>query len=199
MQTHSIFLSLAAASIAMATPAAAQDEGGDRVNMVIVYGDDEVQPPANADEIVVVARLPESERFRIPESLRFSSDPANTAWAERVEAFEFVGDFGALSCSPTGAAGYTGCTQELIDIAYGEKREASSVRFGQLIAEARAERLSTIDEDAAIRQAEVEAIEREYLERLERERAAPVGDETLDSPAATADREVEPLALPPES
>ncbi len=194
MTTRHIALSLAAATMAIAAPSAAQDSAGDRVNMVIVYGDDEVQPATNADEIVVVARLPESERFRIPETLRFSDDPSNSAWAERVEAFEFVGDFGTLSCSPTGAAGYTGCTQELIDVAYGEKREASGVRFAQLIAEARAARLSTIDEDAAIRQGEVEAIEREYLERLERERDAPVGDEEVDGAPPQL---VEPLAVPP--
>ncbi len=92
--------------------------------MVIVYGDDDVQPTATADEIVVVARQPESERYRIPRNLRLSDDPANTAWAERVESFELVGDFGTLSCSPTGAGGSTGCTQELIDAAYGEKRES---------------------------------------------------------------------------
>lgn len=182
MQLRAFTLPLAAAIMAATSPALAQDDGGDRVNMVIVYGDDEVQPTATADEIVVVARLPESERYRIPESLRFSDDPSNTAWAQRVESFQFIGDFGTFSCSPTGAGGSTGCTQELIDAAYGEKRESAGVRFGQLIAEARAARLSTIDEDAAIRQEEVEAIEREYLERLERERAAPVGDEVTDAP-----------------
>ena len=182
MKLRSLTLPLAAAIMAAATPAAAQDAGGDRVNMVIVYGDDEVQQTATDGEIVVVARLPESERYRIPETLRFSDDPSNTAWAQRVESFEFAGDFGTFSCSPTGAGGITGCTSELIAAAYGEKGESSEVRFGQLIAEARASRLSTIDEDAAIRQAEVEAIEREYLERLEAERAAPVGDEVTDAP-----------------
>ena len=68
------------------------------------------------------------------------------------------------------------------------------MRFAQLIAEARAARLSTIDEDAAIRQGEVEAIEREYLERLERERDAPVGDEEVDGAPPQL---VEPLAVPP--
>ena len=172
---------LIALATALAAPAMAQDDSGDRVNMVIVYGDDEAPQSTAADEIVVVARLPESERYRIPETLRFSDDPANSAWARRVESFEFIGDFGIFSCSPVGAGGETGCTQELIDAAYGEKRESSEVRFGQLIAEARAARLATIDEDAAIRQQEVEAIEQEYLDRLEAERAAPVGDEEVDA------------------
>ncbi|GMN12937.1 hypothetical protein MTsPCn7_07130 [Altererythrobacter sp. MTPC7] len=199
MHLRSLTLPLAAGIMAASTPALAQDSAGDRVNMVIVYGDDDVQPTANADEIVVVARLPESERYRIPETLRFSDDPSNTAWAQRVESFQFIGDFGTFSCSPTGAGGSTGCTQELIDAAYGERRESSEVRFGQLIAEARAARLATIDEDAAIRQAEVEAIEREYLERLEAERAAPVGDEVVDgSPPPLIDTEGRAIPSAPE-
>ena len=157
---------------AAAAPALAQGED-ERVNMVIVYGDDAC-PPSTADEITVCARKDESERYRIPAPLRFSDDPDNIAWTERVERYETVGEFGAMSCSPTGAGGFTGCTQKLIDAAYDEKREGSDVRFGQLIAEARAARLSTIDEAAAAEQERVEAIEKQYMERLEKEREGTV-------------------------
>ena len=89
-----------------------------------------------------------------------------------------VGASGVNSCSPTGAGGLTGCTLKLVEDAYADKKEHSDVRFGQLIEEARAERLSTIDADAALEQERVESLEREYLERLEREREAPLpGDE----------------------
>ena len=67
---------LAATAALTAIPAAAQDEAGDKVNMVIVYGDDAAPEPV-ANEIVVVARLPEADRFRIPETLRYSDNPAN--------------------------------------------------------------------------------------------------------------------------
>ncbi|WP_435419179.1 hypothetical protein WAB17_06385 [Parerythrobacter aurantius] len=176
---------LVAAMMPFTDPVAAQDDGGDKVRMVILYGDDAV-PAADGDEILVVATLPESERYRIPEVLRSSDDPANTAWARRVESFRFVGDFGILSCSPSGAGGYTGCTQELIDAAFEARANAPGVRFAQLIEAARADRLSTIDEEAAAEQERVEAIERAYMERLERERAgetAPVTDEPLPQPA----------------
>jgi len=172
-----IFATAAIASLialGAGAPAAAQDEAGDKVSMVIAYGDDEVDCPE--DTICVVARMDESERFRIPENLRYSNDPANTAWAKRVESFEYVGKFGAMSCSPSGAAGFTGCTQKMIDAAFA--------RFSQLIAEARAERLSTIDEDAAAEQERVEQIEREYMERIEREREAEVAAEALPQPTA---------------
>lgn len=173
----------AAGTLAVAAPAAAQDSS-ETVRMVIIYGDDE-RPEPIGDEILVVATLPESERYRIPEQLRQSDDPANTAWARRVERFDFVGDFGTLSCSASGAGGFTGCTQELIDAAYDAKRNSSAVRFSQLIEAARAERLSQIDDEAAAEQERVEAIEREYMERLERERAAELPgapDDALPAP-----------------
>lgn len=182
-----------AAFATLAGPAAAQDDPGDQVNMVVVYGDD-VCPQSTDTQIVVCARKDESERYRIPEVLRFSDDPANEAWAERVEELEMVGASGIMSCSPVGAGGATGCTQQLIDAYYREQENSSDVRFGQLIAEAREERLSTIDEAAAAEQARVEQIERQYMERLERERAAPApGEENPeDAPLPTPGADPEP-------
>ena len=171
----------------LASPALAQtpvDTGDESYNMVIVYGDDEC--PQGADgTIVVCARQAESERYRIPESMRFTDGPGTQSWAERVERLEMVGSFGTLSCSPAGAGGVTGCTQQMIAAAYADKENARSVRFSEIIAAQRAERLSTIDEDAERTQAEVEMIEREYMERLEGERDAPVpGEEALPEPEA---------------
>lgn len=166
---------LAAAAFAAASPLAAQTEGGDKVRMVILYGQD-AAPKPQGDEIVVVARLPESERFRIPEDLRFSDNPANQAWINRVEKMEFIGNFGTLSCSAVGVGGATGCTQEMIRNAYADKKASAALRFGQLIAAARAERLSTLDASAAEEQARVEEIEKEYMQRLEKERASEVAD-----------------------
>ncbi|MDN3646940.1 hypothetical protein QWY75_12070 [Pontixanthobacter aestiaquae] len=184
---------LITASVILATPAAAQDDAGDKVNMVIIYGDDEC-PESTEDVINVCARKAEGERYRIPENLRESDSGENVAWAERVESFETVGSFGTMSCSPTGAGGITGCTDQMIKAAYGEKGESKNIRFGQLIEEARAERLATIDEDAAEEQERVEAIEREYLERLEKERDAPLpGDE---GNAAEAEPLPDPNATP---
>lgn len=171
----------------LAAPAQAQDAGIDDVRMSIVYGAD-AAPDCPAGEICVVARLPEEERFRIPPTLRFSDDPANNAWTNRVERLEMMGDFGTLSCSPAGVGGFTGCTQQMIRAAYGDKAEGADVRFSELIARARADRLATIDQAAAEEQTRVEQIEREYMERLERERATelpgerPVAEETATAP-----------------
>lgn len=172
---------LAAFVLVLPGAAIAQDEAGDKVNMVIVYGDDDCPTPEGG-EITVCARKAENERYRIPETLRTSDSPENTAWSQRVESYEFVGAFGALSCDPAGAGGFTGCTQQLINAAYADRAEGSNVRFSQLIEAARAERLSTIDADAAAEQERVEQIEREYLERLERERDQPLPGEVESGP-----------------
>ena len=192
MIRHISALAFAAAAVT-GLPAAAQDEAGDRVNMVIIYGDDEC-PPSAEGEITVCARKAESERYRIPETLRSSRSPENQSWTERVERYETVGNFGIMSCSPTGAGGEAGCTQQMIDAAYRAREESSDVRFGQLIEEAREERLSTIDQEAAEEQARVEQLERAYMEKLERERDGPVpGEPTQDAPSAEQN-----LSVPPE-
>ncbi len=185
---------IALAGLALTLPVSAQaqdtaDAGDDSYNMIIVYGDDEC-PQSTPEQIVVCARKGEAERYRIPETLRFSESPENQSWAERVESFEMVGDFGTMSCSPTGAGGFTGCTQEMINAAYADKANNAGVRFGEIIAAERAKRLSTIDEDAAAEQERVEMIEREYMERLERERAGETpGAESLPQPETTSDPE----------
>ena len=173
-------------------PAAAQDAPGDKVNIVDVFGDDPC-PPSAGDEIVVCRRLDEEERYRIPEALRQSDSPQNQSWSQRVRSFETVGDFGPLSCSPIGLGGELGCSAEMIAAAYEERRTGSGVRASEIIAAQRAERLSTIDAEAAATQERVEELERQYVERLERE-----GREPAAPPASpTTPVIVDPQAIPP--
>jgi hypothetical protein len=183
---------LAASAVIAAAPATAQDKGGDRVNMVIAYDENECPEQTDEGEIVICQILVEAERYRIPSNLRSSDSPNNSARIKQVEKLKYVGDFGTMSCSPTGAGGFTGCTQKFIEAAYKDKEESETIRFTQLIEKARQERLSTIDEDAAAEQKRVEAIEREYLERLERERSAPLPGEVEVRDAAP-----DSLATPP--
>jgi membrane-bound lytic murein transglycosylase B len=167
-------VSLAALASA-AAPASAQS-AGEKINMVIAYSADEC-PEAKEGEVVICEILVEAERYRIPSNLRYSDSPENKAWARQVEEIKYVGDFGAMSCSPAGAGGFTGCTQKFVEAAYKDRAEAENVRFGQLIEKARAERLSTIDTNAAAEQERVEMIEREYIQRLERERESELPGE----------------------
>lgn len=171
----------ALALCAAASPAAGQG-ANEKINMVIAYDASEC-PKAQPGEVVVCEILVEAERYRIPKNLRYSDSPANKAWARQVEEIKYVGDFGTMSCSPAGAGGFTGCTQKFVEAAYKDRSEAEGVRFGQLIEKARAERLSTIDAEAAAEQERVEMIEREYMQRLERERAGELpGEAALPQP-----------------
>lgn len=166
---------LIAASAFAFAPAQAQDAGltdpgGERVNQIIVYGDDPC-PASEGNTITVCARKEEQERFRIPKPFRDNPNASvNQAWGERVKAYETVGAFGTNSCSAVGAGGATGCLGRLIDKAYAEKRNSPDVQFGKMIEEERERRLSTIDADAAAEQGRVEQIEKEYEARLKRDR-----------------------------
>lgn len=196
--TRLVLLAAAPLAVAFASaPASAQDAAGDRVNTIIVYGEDPC-PQSTEEQINVCWRLKEDERYRIPPNLRESSSPANQPWANRVQAFEAVGDFGPLSCTPYGAGGDLGCTAKMIEAAYAARAQSSDVRFGQLIEQARAERLAGIDEEAAATQERVEALERQYMERLRREAEAEGEAPPAATPAAPAER-VDPsrLAEPP--
>lgn len=201
MKTGTRTLAFAAAfgagAVFAVAPAAAQDKAGDKVNMVIAYSEDECPTQTSADEIVVCQILVEAERYRIPSNLRASDSPQNTSRVREVEKLKYIGDFGAFSCSPAGAGGFTGCNQKFIESAYQEKDEAESVRFGQLIEQARQERLSTIDAEAEAEQDRVEAIEREYLERLERERDAPLPGEAVSPTPDSAPAETKRADPPP--
>ena len=124
-------LTLAVTGIALALPAVlapspALAQNG-RISEIIVYGTDPC-PRSTDDEVVVCARKPEGERYRIPEKLRETgSRQSREAWANRAIAFETSGRTGINSCSPVGPAGFTGCTQQLINQAFKERREESDV------------------------------------------------------------------------
>lgn len=170
MTRHILTAAAALAAAGLAAPALAQSDS-ESVNQLIVYGDDPC-PQSTADQITVCARKAESERFRIPEPLRESSSPQNDAWNNKVLAYETVSASGTLSCSPSGAGGWTGCVGQMIDTAYAEKRNDPNVRFGELIAAERERRLATIDAEAAEAQARVEEAEAEYEARRKAQQEA---------------------------
>src|SRR5678815_2355725 len=78
---------------------ASETDDGSKIAEVIVFGNDPC-PRSTDDAIVVCARKPESERYRIPERYR-DSGPRQTrdAWANKARSFEYVGRTGIQSCS----------------------------------------------------------------------------------------------------
>ena len=124
-----LVLALAAASPAPLFAFAQAAEGpDDRQATLVVYGDDPC-PRSSEHEVVICARQPEDERYRIPEELRRSSRPPELGGISRVEALEeSQRDTRPGSCSVVGSFGHTGCTQDMIRRWYADRRARRSRR-----------------------------------------------------------------------
>jgi len=126
MSKLTIFMSAAATALAggyaaLPVPAAAQAQPN--IAEIIVYGDDPC-PRSTDDQVVVCARRPEAERYRIPPNMRQSGTPQEMeSWAVRSQNLETVGQTGINSCSPVGPAGYTGCLMRVIQEAKGQRKQ----------------------------------------------------------------------------
>jgi hypothetical protein len=153
-----------AALLASAAPAAAQAPAAGaapepKISTMIVYGDDPC-PPSTDDTIVVCARKPDKERYRIPEALRGDpNDPKNQAWASRATALEYAGRSGIGSCSTVGPGGASGCFNQIVREARAERSGDPNVNWNALIEQARRERLGKIDEAAEAEEADAKADE----------------------------------------
>ena len=120
-----------------------------RVNQLIIYGDD-VCPPGSDDEIVVCARLPEDDRFRIPPAVRDRpGERGSRSWTDRAIELSYAGRSGIGSCSPAGAGGFIGCHNQLVTQARAERRAARDINWARLVSEARQDRDRRIDREAA--------------------------------------------------
>ncbi|WP_051504019.1 hypothetical protein [Sphingomonas jaspsi] len=124
MSKLSLTLTAAVLAIpALAPVAPAQAQSGAKISEIIVYGTDPC-PRSTDDEVVVCARKPEAERYRIPEKLRTTGSlQSRQSWANRAIALETYGKNGINSCSPVGPGGFTGCNQQIIAQAFNERGE----------------------------------------------------------------------------
>lgn len=192
--TYRSSLILGAALMLTAAPSFAQDaeapaaaSDAEKINMVIVYGDDKCEESSD-DTINVCARLSEGDRYRIPTPLRDNiNDPRKEAWTNRVIAYEYVGRDGTMSCSPTGGGGFTGCGLKEIDKAYAEKEQDPGLAFGRMIAAERKKRMAAIDAEAELVEERVKQFEKERAEREARLQAEA---------DAAAEKELQDSALP---
>ena len=175
-------LAALAAVTLFAGPAAAQDGApAERINQVIVFGDDPC-PAGEGDTIVVCARMEEDERYRIPPPLRAApNDPRRESWTARVQALERVGRFGTDSCSPVGLGGFTGCTQDLVRGYAAEQQANTRSEWTNAVAEQRRLRAEGIDAAAAEEEADVVNAERA---------AAAARAAARDAAAAAADADI---------
>ena len=92
-----------------------QAELPERASTLVVYGNDPC-PQTSEEEIVVCARRPEDERYRIPKALREDEEKrGEVAWATRAEALEEASRPARPgSCSVVGTYGQSGCFAESV-------------------------------------------------------------------------------------
>lgn len=128
MRHHSAFIVILATA---GLTVQARAEAPERVETLVVYGDDPC-PPSSDGAIVVCARKPESERYRIPKTLRDKKAVVGSqGWASRVETMENSGrQLLPNSCSVIGTNGQTGCTQAMLRQWFDEKRLAKQQEEG---------------------------------------------------------------------
>lgn len=126
MSRFTILISAAVAALGgglAALPAPALAQAAPNIAEIIVYGNDPC-PRSTEDQVVVCARRPEAERYRLPPNMRPSGTPQQMqSWAVRSKSLETAGATGINSCSPVGPAGYTGCLEKVIKEARGERKQ----------------------------------------------------------------------------
>ena len=106
----------------LAAPADAQ-----RRRVVEVFGNDKC-PDGVGGEIVVCAKRPESDRYRIPTEFREATQADSVSQSDRVQEMVDIGRTGTDSCSPVGPGGFTGCFQQQVRNNRAEKRAVARAR-----------------------------------------------------------------------
>jgi len=115
----------AALLVVPAAAAVAQDpELPERASTLVVYGDDPCPKARDDEEIVVCARKPETERYRIPKDLRENKEErGSVAWGSRFQELEAATRYTRPnSCSVVGTWGQTGCWNQMISNWRAERR-----------------------------------------------------------------------------
>ena len=103
-------------------PTALASEAPARQSTLVVFGNDACPTTGPDNEVVVCARRPEEERYRIPRRIR-ERQPTETSWASRVEGLEEESrQMRPNSCSVVGSNGFTGCTAAMVRQWYAERR-----------------------------------------------------------------------------
>lgn len=107
---------------------ASASEPDERIEALVVYGKDAC-PVSDDGSIIVCARKPESERYRIPKELREKAKAdrmltvGGQGWANNVQSLEVAGQvLLPNSCSSIGSNGFTGCSLSMLHQWYAERQ-----------------------------------------------------------------------------
>ena len=116
-------LNLAAAALLLIPAAGDAATPPQRTATSVVYGNDPC-PRGEGDEVVVCARRPEGERYRIPKELRHEHEAlSERSWGSRNEALEEANRATMPGgCSTIGTYGQSGCYQQMIRQWFASRR-----------------------------------------------------------------------------
>lgn len=119
---------VAAVLLPLLVPVAHAAEPDERIQALVVYGSDPC-PTAEDGSIIVCARKPEGERYRIPKELRDKArkdrmlEVGGLGWANNVQSLEVAGQvLLPNSCSAIGANGFGGCSLSALRQWYAERQ-----------------------------------------------------------------------------
>lgn len=109
----------------LAAAPAGEEPPPPRISTLVVFGDDPC-PRSGDEEIIVCARQPEGDRYRIPKELRKKKrEEITQSWVERARTLDMVSKKGLPnSCSPQGSYGQTGCMRQFLEAARAEREAA---------------------------------------------------------------------------
>ncbi len=163
----------------------------EKVTQVFVYGDDPC-PPSTGDDILVCARLPDRDRYRIPTELRGDpNSPQVQSWANRARSIEYVGRTGTDSCTPVGGGGFTGCFEQISRNAREERKAMlGSASWADAVANEREKRLGNLDAESEVIEARAKA------EEAAAAKAAAEAEKAADEAEKAADEAVSQAASP---
>jgi hypothetical protein len=114
---------LAGGLAALAQPALAQDSSSQAE--AVVFGTDPC-PRDSSGAIVICRHLPESMRYRMPESYRpKGARQEGESWGQKSKSIMTMGATGPGSCSAVGPGGHIGCLIQEINQAKKESRESA--------------------------------------------------------------------------
>lgn len=113
--------------LGLGTFSAPADAQARRQRVVEVFGNDPC-PEGSSDEIVVCAKKPESDRFRIPTEFREATEADAKTQESRVNEMVAIGRTGTDSCSAVGPGGHTGCFVRQVEANRDERRAVTRSR-----------------------------------------------------------------------
>ena len=115
-----------ASLLASAAPLAAEPVAP-RSSTLVVYGQDAC-PQSSDEEVVVCARRPENERYRVPKELREKERlPGGMAWGQQVSQMEEATRFTRPnSCSTVGSGGQSGCFAQSVRQWFADRAQRRS-------------------------------------------------------------------------